>query len=135
MVTIEITYRGDLHCEARHRPSGQLVQAAFPPADRAGSDAFSPTDLLAAAFGTCLAIELGRIAEKELLNLAGMRVSVTKEMVDAPVRRIGRLCALIEIPVPLTSGMKASLERAAHRCPVRASLCAEIETGVHFVFA
>jgi len=134
MATIEITYQDQSCCEAFHTASGQRLRATNQPVGTAGSETFSPTDLLAAAFGISLAIRLGEAAESELLDLRGMKIQVTQEMTDGPRRRIGRLCALVEMPFPLTSGMKAAFAHAALNCPVKESLCAEIETAVQFVF-
>ncbi len=134
MATIEITYQDQSCCEAFHIASGQRLKAADQPAGMADSGTFSPTDLLAAAFGISLAIRLGEAAESELLDVKGMKIEVTKEMTDGPKRRIGRLFASVEMPIQLTSGMKAAFERAAWSCPVKASLCAEIETAVQFLF-
>jgi len=134
MATIEITYKDRSCFEAVHAASGQQLRAAAGPVGTAGNGTFSPTDLLAAAFGISLAIRLGEAAESELLDLRGMKIGVTKEMIDKPKRRIGRLSALVEMPIQLTSGMKATLERAARTCPVKESLRAEIETVVQFVY-
>ncbi len=134
MATIEITYQDQSCCEAVHAASGQRLKAEVQPSGTAGKKAFSPTDLLAAAFGISLAIRLGEAAKSELLDLNGMKINITKEMTAAPSRRIGRLSAVVEMPIQLTSGMKAAFESAAHNCPVKESLCAEIETTVQFLF-
>lgn len=136
MPTIEITYQERSRCEAVHAASGQRLRAEIgPPGTGEDRDrSLSPADLLAAAFGLSLAISLGQAAESEMLDLTGVKIAVTKEMTDGPRRRISRLRAVVEMPVPLTSGMKATFQRAAHNCPVEASLRAEIETAVQFVF-
>jgi putative redox protein len=134
MATIEITYQDQSCCEAIHEASGQRLKTVVEPGDPSGVRTFSPTDLLAAAFGISLAIRLGQAAESELVDLKGMKIGVTKEMTDRPPGRIGRLSVLVEMPIPLTSGMKAALQHAARTCPVKESLCAEIETAVQFVF-
>ncbi len=134
MATIEITYKDQSCCEAIHAASGQRLKASVGPVDTAAGATFTPTDLLATAFGISLAIQLGQAAESELLDLKGMKIGVTKEMTDGPTRRIGRLCALIEMPIQLTSGTKAAFQRAARTCPIKESLRAEIETAVQFVY-
>lgn len=134
METIEITYQDQTCCEAVHAASGERVKAALE-AVETGSVTFSPTDLLAAAFGISLATQLGEAAASELLDVRGMKIKITKEMTDVPKRRIGRLSALVEMPIQLTSGTKAVFERAARNCPVKESLAAETETIVQFVFA
>ena len=56
-----------------------------------------------------------------------MRVSVQKEMVQAPTRRIGRLTTEIHIPHPADHPQREVLERAALTCPVHASLHPDAE--------
>lgn len=133
MATIEITYDDRLCCEAVHTASGQRLTVAAGSVATPGVE-FSPTDLLAAAFGISLALRIGEAAESELLDLKGMKVAVTKEMAGGPDQRIRRLSARVEMPIPLTSGMKAALECAARTCPVKESLRGEIETTVQWVF-
>jgi putative redox protein len=134
MATIEVTYEDHSRCEVVHTASGQQLKAEIQPAGSSGSRAFSPTDLLAAAFAVGLAIRLAEAAESESLDLKGMRIKVTKEMSADSGERIGQLSALVEVPLQLTSRMKAVFERAARTCPVKESLRAEIETTVQFLF-
>ncbi len=134
MVTIGITYRSGLRCEAIHGPSNQTLITDAPVDNHGKGQAFSPTDLVATALGTCLATVMGLVAEREGIDLEGMKISVTKEMVADPKRRISRLTTRIEMPVALTSGLKAKLEYAARSCPVRESLRADVETPIQFVY-
>ncbi|MFB3905325.1 MAG: OsmC family protein [Acidobacteriota bacterium] len=134
MATIEITYQDQSCCEAVHAASGQRLRAALQTVETADAGTFSPTDLLAAAFGISLAIRLAEAAASEVLDLKGMKIKVTKEMTGGPRRRIGRLSAVVEMPQQLTSGMKAAFERAARTCPVKENLSADIETKVRFLF-
>jgi putative redox protein len=134
VVRIEVTYQGDLRCEVVHAPSGNRLLTDAPVDNQGRGEHFSPTDLVAAAFGSCLATVMGIVAEREAIDLLGMKITVTKEMVADPRRRIGRLATRVEIPHPLTSGMKARLEQAARSCPVMESLCPEVEAPIEFVY-
>ena len=134
MVTIGITYRSGLRCEAIHGPSSQTLITDAPVDNNGKGEAFSPTDLVATALGTCLATVMGLVAEREGIDLEGMKITVTKEMIADPKRRIARLTTRIEMPMALTSGLKARLEYAARSCPVKESLRTEVETPIQFVY-
>src|SRR4051812_42791631 len=109
MVLISIDYTGQLHCSATHGPShSQLVTDA--PLDNQGKgEAFSPTDLIATALGTCIATTMGIVAQREGVDLRGMTVNVTKEMANNP-RRIGRLTTEVHIPLPSDHPQRELLE-------------------------
>ncbi len=131
MVQISIDYTGQLHCSATHGPShSQLVTDA--PLDNQGKgEAFSPTDLVATALGTCIATTMGIVAQREGVNLKGMTVNVQKEMANDP-RRIGRLTTEVHIPLPANHPQRELLEKTALGCPVHRSLPAEMERPTKF---
>jgi putative redox protein len=136
-VTIEIAYLGELHCEAVHGPSrNSLITDA--PVDNGGKGAaYSPTDLVATALGTCLMTVMGIVAERHQLNLEGTRVRVVKEMTSVPTRRIGALTATIAIPngAHLSDRDRALLERTADLCPVRQSLHPDVKVTMSFDYS
>jgi putative redox protein len=72
------------------------------------------------------------VAQREGLELAGMRVKVVKEMVAQPTRRIGQLTTHIVIPHQFTPEQRQKLERAAHACPVHKSLHPEVKLPITF---
>ena len=98
MVEIQVTYQGQLRCQAIHGPSrNQLLTDA--PADNQGrGESFSPTDLLATALGACMMTVLGILARRKGWKLDGATVTVDKEMVADPVRRVGRLGVRFTMP-------------------------------------
>jgi uncharacterized OsmC-like protein len=95
-------------------------------------ESFSPTDLVATALGTCMATIMGIFAERHAIDLRGMRLTVKKEMVQVPVRRIGRLTVEISVPLPGDHPHRAALERVVFTCPVHASLHPDVEKPVTF---
>ncbi len=133
MVNISISYAGDLHCAAIHSPSQTEIATDAPTDNQGKGEAFSPTDLVAAALGTCMATTMAIVAERKEIDLKGMTVQVTKEMADKP-RRIGRLGVEIHLPLPENCADRELLERTALHCPVHQSLHAEIEMPVTFVW-
>jgi putative redox protein len=136
-VTISIIYEGGLHCAATHGPSAQTLTTDAP-VDNAGKGAaFSPTDLVATALGTCMATIMGLVAQRNNVDIAGLKIQVVKEMTADPVRRIGSLTTrLVFAPgKPLSATDRARLEAAAKACPVKQSLHPDVKTPIEFVYS
>jgi putative redox protein len=132
MVKIEIEYNGKLQTEAVHTPSGSRIVTDAPVDNGGKGSAFSPTDLLATALGTCMVTIMGLFAERHEIDLTGTKVTVAKEMLQEPVRRIKRLTVDINVPLPATHPKKSALEKAALACPVHESLHPDVEIPVNF---
>ncbi|HEU5047098.1 MAG TPA: OsmC family protein [Rickettsiales bacterium] len=134
MVTVHITYQGDLHCEAVHEPSGAVL-ATDPPKDNHGKgEQFSPTDLVAAALGTCILTVMGIAARTLNVDLRGAKATAVKEMTAVPLRRIGKIAVTVRIPATVSEEQKQKLERAALTCPVHQSLHPDIEMPIEFIW-
>ncbi len=132
MVNISIKYRGDLHCDATHGPSHANLATDAPTDNKGKGEAFSPTDLVATALGTCMSTIMGMKAEELGLNLKGMTVEVKKEMSKDAPRRIVGLPSEVHIPLPPTLPDREALEQAALNCPVHKSLPPEINRPTKF---
>lgn len=133
MVRIEVQYEGDLHASARH-PSGATLETDAPKDNEGRGEAFSPTDLLATALGSCILTVMGIVARRHGWPLEGATLSVQKSMVADPERRIGRLEVHIELPAGIPEDARKILERTAHTCPVGNSLHpdTQVETTIHW---
>jgi len=77
---------------------------------------------------------MGIVAEREKMDLTGMRITVQKEMSAEPPRRIARLATRIVMPKGLTEPQRAKLEKAAHTCPVHQTLHGNVELPIEFVY-
>ena len=132
MVQIDITYNGDLHCTLTHRPSQKQISTDAP-VDNGGKGAsFSPTDLVASALGSCMLTIMSMVAARHQIDLRGTRVEVIKEMIQEPIRRVGKLTVLFEMPKGIQEKDRKLLERAALTCPVHQSLHPDIQIPVKF---
>ncbi len=135
MVRIDIKYTGDLHCSLTHGPSGSMIETDAP-TDHAGKgEAFSPSDMVAGALGACMLTVMGIVAKRNGINMAGARATVVKEMIQEPVRRIGKLPIVITLPIALNSKERLMLETTAKTCPVHKSLHPDIVSPVEFIYA
>ncbi|AXA36534.1 MAG: OsmC family protein [Candidatus Sumerlaea chitinivorans] len=128
-VEFDIVYDGNLICRAVHGPSRQTLTTDAPTDNGGRGSAFSPTDLVATALGTCMLTIMGLVAQRRGWDIAGTQCHVVKEMVANPVRRIGRLQVQITLPPnpELTDEARAALRQAALTCPVKESLHPDIE--------
>lgn len=135
MVQIDITYQGGLRCEAVHGPSGTKLVTDAPVDNQGKGESFSPTDLVATALGVCIPTIMGIVAERDKIDLRGMRITVQKEMSAEPPRRIAKLTTRIVMPGGLTEQQKTKLETAAHTCPVHQTLQGNVEMPIEFVYS
>ncbi len=134
MVQISIRYTGELHCVATHEPSQSELATDAPVDNNGKGEAFSPTDLVATALGTCMATVMAIAAQRHQVELSGMRVSIGKEMSKDTPRRIVRLASEIHLPLPENHPQRQLLEAAALGCPVHQSLHPQIEKPVKFIW-
>jgi putative redox protein len=132
MVEIQIAYEGRLRCSARHVDSGATLITDAPKDNMGQGASFSPTDLVAAALGTCMLTIMGIAAGRMELDLTGTSVVVTKEMIADPQRRIGRLAVTFKLPGSFTAEQRQKLEAAAKTCPVHKSLHPNVQAPITF---
>ena len=130
MVKITGEYQGDLHCTATHGPSGRTLETDAPVDNQGKGEAFSPTDLVATAVGTCILTTMAVVARRLSLDLKDARFEVVKEMSTDTPRRIVRLATHVWLPVPHSVDRDDLLERAARTCPVHKSLHPAIDGSV-----
>ncbi len=135
MVKITGDYQGELRCSARHEPSGNTLATDAPKDNQGRGEAFSPTDLVATALGTCIATTMAIASRKHGVELKGVRFEVTKEMSTDSPRRIVRLAAQIWMPIREDHPAAKSLVGAAHACPVHQSLHPSVDAPIMFHWA
>nr|WP_234037885.1 OsmC family protein [Roseibacillus ishigakijimensis] len=103
------------------------------PVDNQGrGEAFSPTDLVATALGTCMATIMGITARRKELSLAGLQIKVAKEMSSDSPRRITRLAVTIAMPLPADHPEARLLINSALTCPVHQSIHPDIEVPIEW---
>ncbi len=133
-MTSKIVYEGNLRTRATHLRSGQEIITDAPVDNQGKGEAFSPTDLVATALGSCMLTIMGIRARDNGLDINGTTCEVNKIMGSGP-RRISRVELYIQLPGrPYTPEQKALLEEAARGCPVCRSLSAELEVDLKFVW-
>jgi len=132
VVRIDIDYPGQLHTRCVHGPSSSELATDAPRDNEGLGAAFSPTDLLATALGSCMLTTMGILARRKGWAMEGARVSVEDHMAMQPHRRVARLVLDFEMPPALPEEARVLLERAAHTCPVHKSLHPEVVVEASF---
>jgi uncharacterized OsmC-like protein len=133
-MTSKIVYEGNLRTRATHLRSGQEIITDAPVDNQGKGEAFSPTDLVATALGSCMITIMGIRARDNGIYIEGTTCEVNKIMGSGP-RRISRVELKIQLPEkPYTAEQKALLEEAARGCPVCRSLSNELEVDLQFVW-
>jgi putative redox protein len=134
MVRITGEYQGGLHSSAVHGPSGNVLTTDAPKDNQGRGEAFSPTDLIATGFATCIATTMAIVARKHGVELTGTRFEVDKEMSSDAPRRISRLTARLWLPPSARDVPAGLLEKAANTCPVHQSLSPSVEKVIELIW-
>ena len=131
-MTAKITYEGNLRTRMTHLYSGTEILTDAPLDNQGLAQAFSPTDIVATALGSCMLTIMGIKARNMNLNLTGTEVAVIKLMANDP-RRISEIQLMLRFPKNnFTEKDKTILENAARHCPVAKSLHPEIVQTITF---
>ena len=134
MVSMTGIYIGSLRTETTHLKSGNKVVTDAPPDNNGKGEAFSPTDLTCVSLNTCMMTLMGMLAEREEIDLAGLRSEIVKVMASNP-RRIAEVqITFTHESLVATDIQKEKLRRAALTCPVALSVSPEIKQTVTFNF-
>ena len=133
-VTFTTTYLGDLRTEMVHGPSGTRVLTDAPVDNHGKGEAFSPTDLVASALGSCMLTIMGIVAKRDGIALEGTVVAVAKHMTSELPRKIARIEVAFTMARGIAPEARAKLEKAAYTCPVALSLHPDIAQVVTFTW-
>ena len=134
MITSKITYLGELRTKATHLQSGNEIITDAPTDNHGKGEAFSPTDLVATALGSCMISIMAIKLIGTDKDIKGTTVESTKVMYSEP-RRIGEIHIKIDVPDQhFTEKEKQILINAAHACPVAKSLHPDIKQEIEINF-
>ncbi|HET7275409.1 MAG TPA: OsmC family protein [Longimicrobiaceae bacterium] len=130
-VEIRGKYLGNLGMELTHGPSGATLRTAAPVDNKGDGSSFSPTDLAAAALGSCIVTTMGIFAQGQGIAFEGASFRVEKHMTGSP-RRIEKLVVEVQMPGNLSDAEREQLERIGRACPVDRSLLPEVVREISF---
>ncbi|MBC5993842.1 OsmC family protein [Pontibacter cellulosilyticus] len=134
MTTIKSSYKGDLRTCATHVASANTIITDAPVDNNGKGEAFSPTDLVCAALGSCMMTIMGIAANRCGIDIEGMEIE-TKKIMAAEPRRISEIVLNFKMPANSYSAKdRAILENAARTCPVALSLHPDIKQTISFQY-
>jgi uncharacterized OsmC-like protein len=127
-------YLGELRTQATHLKSQNTVITDAPTDNKGKGEAFSPTDLVCAALSSCMMTIMGQVADREQIDLRGLKTDITKIMTANP-RKIGEIQIVFTHPsLKADDKQKQKLINAALTCPVALSLSDSVKQTVTFNF-
>ena len=130
-MTSKVTYLGDLRTTSIHLQSGTEILSDAPLDNNGKGEAFSPTDLVANALGSCMFTIMGIKARDMNVSIENSSASVTKIMQAEP-RKISAIEIVFDMNYAPDEKTKTILERAAMTCPVFLSLHPDIDKRITF---
>ena len=130
-MTSKVTYLGDLRTTSTHLQSGTEILSDAPLDNNGKGEAFSPTDLVANALGSCMFTIMGIKARDMNVSIENSSASVTKIMQAEP-RKISAIEIVFDMNYAPDDKTKTILERAAMTCPVFLSLHPDIDKRITF---
>ena len=134
MSEANIVYQNNLRTEAEHIASGEKIVTDAPVDNNGKGEAFSPTDLVAAALGSCMITIMAISANKYDIDVSGTNASIKKIMGSDP-RRISEISIDINMNKNIEEKDRKRLERAALACPVHKSLHPDLEKKIRFIYS
>ena len=134
MSKANIVYQNNLMTEAEHIASGEKIVTDAPVDNNGKGEAFSPTDLVATALGSCMITIMAISANKYDIDVTGTNASVKKIMGSDP-RRISEISIDINMNKNIEEKDRKRLERAALACPVQKSLHPDLEKKIRFIYS
>lgn len=133
-MTSKVIYTGDLRTESTHIASGATILSDAPVDNNGKGMAFSPTDTVANALGSCMLTVMAIKATEMGIELKNTTVGIEKIMGTAP-RRIAQINATVTFSVVLDDKERQILENTARTCPVFHSLHPDIQKNILFISA
>ena len=134
MSKTNIVHQNNLRTEAEHIASGKKIITDAPIDNNGKGEAFSPTDLVATALGSCMITIMAISANKYDIDVSGTDASVKKIMGSDP-RRINEIAIDINMNKNIEEKDRKRLERAALACPVHKSLHPDLEKRIRFIYS
>ena len=126
MQTVKIEYQGDLRTTCTHVKSGTQITTDAPTDNNGKGESFSPTDMVAAAYGSCMLTIIGIYCSQNDLTFTEGSCSVLKNMEASP-RRIGGLDVEMDLSGnDWTEEQQKRIKNAAMACPVAKSVSPEM---------
>ena len=132
-MTSTVEYLGDLRTTAIHQASKKNILSDAPVDNQGKGEAFSPTDLVATALGSCLLTIMGIKARDMEVEIKGTTAKISKVMGSTP-RRISEINITVTMANSFDEKTQKILEKVALSCPVANSLNTNLKQNIRFIW-
>lgn len=132
MATSKVKYSGDLRTECTHLASGSVIFTDAPTDNKGKGEKFSPTDLVATAYASCMLTIIGIHCQENGINFSHGEAEVSKIMASSP-RRISGIT--IEMDLRGNGWDEETIQRiirVAEACPVAKSVHPDITIDIRY---
>ena len=127
MITSEIKYLGNLRTECHHLASGTVIETDAPTDNKGKGERFSPTDLVATAYASCMMTIMGIYCNEHGIEM-NTGIARVQKIMEANPRRIGKLIIEMDFSGNNWSELEAEkVLRAGKACPVAKTLGDNVE--------
>jgi uncharacterized OsmC-like protein len=127
MITSEIKYLGNLRTECHHLASGTIIETDAPVDNKGKGERFSPTDLVATAYASCMMTIMGIYCNEHGIDM-NTGIARVQKIMEANPRRIGKLIIEMDFSGNNWSELEAEkVLRAGKACPVAKTLGDNVE--------
>jgi len=127
MITSEIKYLGNLRTECHHLASGTVIETDAPLDNKGKGERFSPTDLVATAYASCMMTIMGIYCNEHGIEM-NTGIARVQKIMEANPRRIGKLIIEMDFSGNNWSELEAEkVLRAGKACPVAKTLGDNVE--------
>jgi uncharacterized OsmC-like protein len=120
MSTVKLTYDADRHGIAVKEPGHKSVALGCT-YHGPEIEELSAGDLVAIGVAGCMLFTMGVQARHDKLDIAGTVVDVAFTMTDKPFPHMDSITLVFNMPHDYTPIERETLEKAAGRCPIKAS--------------
>ncbi|MFO0494735.1 MAG: OsmC family protein [Flavobacteriia bacterium] len=127
MITAEIKYLGNLRTQCHHLASGTIIETDAPVDNKGKGERFSPTDLVATAYASCMMTIMGIYCNEHGIEM-NTGIARVQKIMEANPRRIGKLIIEMDFSGNNWSELEAEkVLRAGKACPVAKTLGDNVE--------
>lgn len=131
MSQFTVTLNSPESCHIQHKLADAEITTDLPPEYGGQGRAFSSTDLVSAALGTCTITSIARILERNGYDLSLLKIDVTKELSHSP-KMIKAIRLKIIHPQGFKGDLLKKLGKATEACPVKRSLNEAVQVDIEY---
>lgn len=134
MATSTVEYLGGLRTKCTHLKSGKEVLTDAPVDNNGKGEAFSPTDLVATAYVSCMFTIIGIYCDNHEIDFDFGNATITKIMGSNP-RRIARIEVDLDFSVNnWNQSIHQRIINAGEGCPVAKTIGENVELKFNYKF-